>query len=220
MEALVLIGLMAVLAYLWGRLNRLQQRVELLESPGYHGRSEGAFEPPFYESPGQEPSQAPLQIDPLFAPAMSPWRQAIHPPVAQPPESEPVSGEAAVESPPAPPVEQPIGPHSGPWNEPFAEPAKTEVESISGFSFEDIFGRRLPIWGGGITLAVAGMLIVKYSIDAGLVSPLVRVISGLLFGTGLIAAAEIALRAENRLRDPRCARRLPAPVSPAFTARS
>ncbi|WP_174286695.1 hypothetical protein [Sphingomonas bacterium] len=40
-----------------------------------------------------------------------------------------------------------------------------------GFGFEDIFGRRLPIWAGGVTLAVAGFLIVKYSIDAGLLYP-------------------------------------------------
>ena len=82
-------------------------------------------------------------------------------------------------------------------------PTDAEPEPREGFGFEDIFGRRLPIWAGGITLAVAGMLIVKYSIDAGLVSPLVRVISGLLFGAGLIAAAELALRADARVRDPR-----------------
>ena len=66
-----------------------------------------------------------------------------------------------------------------------------------------MFGRKLPIWAGGVTLAVCGFLIVKYSIDAGLLSPLVRVIFGLLFGTGLIAGAEAALRQEHRVRDPR-----------------
>src|SRR3546814_13546395 len=50
------------------------------------------------------------------------------------------------------------------------------------FSFEELFGRRLPIWAGGVTLAVAGVLLVKYSIDAGLLPPLVRVVLGLLFG--------------------------------------
>ena len=70
-------------------------------------------------------------------------------------------------------------------------------------SFEDIFGRKLPIWAGGVTLAVCGFLIVKYSIDAGLLSPLVRVLGGLLFGSGLIAGAEAALQNESRVRDPR-----------------
>lgn len=72
-----------------------------------------------------------------------------------------------------------------------------------GLGFEDLFGRRLPIWAGGITLAVAGILIVKLSIDSGLLTPLIRVLSGLLFGVGLIAAAEGALRLEERVRDPR-----------------
>ena len=72
-----------------------------------------------------------------------------------------------------------------------------------GFAFEDLFGRRLPIWAGGITLAVAGVLLVKYSIDTGLLSPVIRVMLGLLFGGGLIVAAEGALRQEDRLRDPR-----------------
>ncbi len=50
------------------------------------------------------------------------------------------------------------------------------------------------------------MLIVKYAIDAGLMrifTPSVRVVCGFLFGTGLIAAAEIALRNEDRVDDPR-----------------
>jgi uncharacterized membrane protein len=66
-----------------------------------------------------------------------------------------------------------------------------------------LFGRLLPIWAGGITLAVAGMLIVKLSIDSGLVTPPIRVLAGLLFGTMLIVSAELALRFEKRVRDAR-----------------
>jgi uncharacterized membrane protein len=74
------------------------------------------------------------------------------------------------------------------------------------FNFEDLLGRRLPIWAGGITLAIAGVLIAKYAIDAGMMkifTPWVRVIGGLVFGAGLIAAAELALRNEDRVDDPR-----------------
>lgn len=91
--------------------------------------------------------------------------------------------------------------------EPVAEglgPEEAEPRPLwSRIGFEDLFGRRLPIWAGGITLAVAGVLIVRYSIGAGLLSPLVRVLSGLLFGGGLIAAAEIALRNEEKVGDVR-----------------
>jgi len=78
-----------------------------------------------------------------------------------------------------------------------------EEERAGGFGFEELFGRRLPIWAGGITLAVAGMLIVKLSIEAGLLSPPVRVITGSIFGFALIGAAELALRQEERVRDAR-----------------
>lgn len=70
-------------------------------------------------------------------------------------------------------------------------------------SVEDLFGRRLPIWAGGITLAVAGFFIVKLSIEAGLLSPSVRVIGGLIFGAALIGGAELALRFHDRVRDAR-----------------
>jgi uncharacterized membrane protein len=72
-----------------------------------------------------------------------------------------------------------------------------------GIGFEELFGRRLPIWAGGVTLAVAGMLIVKLSIESGLLTPPIRVFAGLVFGAILIGAAELALRYEDRVRDPR-----------------
>jgi uncharacterized membrane protein len=80
--------------------------------------------------------------------------------------------------------------------------------AASGFGFEDLFGRKLPIWAGGITLIVAAVLMVKYSIDSGLLSPIVRVMLGLLFGMGLIAGAELARRSEDKVRDPRVAQSL------------
>jgi uncharacterized membrane protein len=95
-------------------------------------------------------------------------------------------------------------------SEPLTQPipaAEYEEQASSswsvGIGFEELFGRRLPIWAGGITLAVAGMLIVKLSIESGLLRPLIRVCAGLLFGALLIAAAELALRCEDRIRDPR-----------------
>ncbi|MBU2340874.1 MAG: DUF2339 domain-containing protein, partial [Alphaproteobacteria bacterium] len=71
------------------------------------------------------------------------------------------------------------------------------------FDFEDIFGRRLPIWGGGVALAVAGVFLVRYSIEAGLLGPAVRVAFAFLFGLLLLAGAELAHRFEHRVSDPR-----------------
>lgn len=103
-----------------------------------------------------------------------------------------------------------------PWTETVIEPeAAPEPEVViaapteeverarPAFGFEELFGQRLPIWAGGVTLAVAGVLLVKYSIDSGLLSPVIRVLLGLIFGAGLIAGAEVALRQEARVRDAR-----------------
>lgn len=91
---------------------------------------------------------------------------------------------------------------------PTPEPVEVAAEPATRPGFEDLFGRRLPIWAGGVTLAVAGFLIVRYSIDAGLLSPVVRVVFGLLFGLGLIGSAELALRRDAFVRDPRVAQAL------------
>ena len=106
----------------------------------------------------------------------------------------------SIEEPPMLEVETPPEPIAA-KPEPVLETA--EEEKGGGFGFEELFGRRLPIWAGGITLAVAGMLIVKLSIEAGLLSPPVRVIMGSIFGFALIGGAELALRQEERVRDER-----------------
>ncbi|HEX8388307.1 MAG TPA: DUF2339 domain-containing protein [Sphingomonas sp.] len=91
--------------------------------------------------------------------------------------------------------------------EPFPESVMPDVASGS-INFEDLLGRRLAVWAGGVTLAVTGFLLVKYSIDRGLLSPVVRVILGLVFGAGLIGGAEAALRRSDLVRDPRIAQAL------------
>lgn len=116
-----------------------------------------------------------------------------------------VDGEPRVEPVPVEIAESAPALASDEWAEIEPEPADDRPQPSwrDSFSFEDIFGRRLPIWAGGITLAIAGLLIVKYSIDAGLLSPSVRVIGGLLFGSVLIGAAELAYRFEERVGDER-----------------
>ena len=69
--------------------------------------------------------------------------------------------------------------------------------------FEELFGRRLPIWLGGIALAVAGVFLVRWSIERGLLSAGVRVAIAFAFGIALLVGAEVAYRKEERLRDPR-----------------
>ncbi|WP_296721260.1 DUF2339 domain-containing protein [Erythrobacter sp.] len=83
------------------------------------------------------------------------------------------------------------------------EAAHEEPSRGFSFDFEDIFGRRLPIWGGGFALAVAGIFLVRFSIEAGLLTPSVRVVMSFAFGLMLLAGAETAYRFDERLADPR-----------------
>ncbi len=134
-----------------------------------------------------------------LAPSVLEPAQVVHAPAEAPPPSTPTAVA-----------------RRSPWTEMVAEPeVAREPEIVSdepigqadyvrpAFGFEELFGRRLPIWAGGVTLAVAGVLLVKYSIDSGLLSPVIRVLLGLIFGAGLIAGAEVALRQEERVRDAR-----------------
>lgn len=56
-------------------------------------------------------------------------------------------------------------------------------------NFEFQFGKRLPVWIGGVALALSGFYLVKYSIEQGWLTEQVRVILGFFFGTGLLLGA-------------------------------
>jgi uncharacterized membrane protein len=147
--------------------------------------------------PQAQPLVVPPEI-PVEVQSAEPVPEPVVAPLAAVPEpSTPV--EAATASPEAPPAAR--------WepDQPPPPPAKPKRASIS---FEDLFGRKLPIWAGGITLVVAAVLLVKYSIDAGLLSPVVRVVLGLLFGAGLIGGAEVARRKADLVQDARIAQAL------------
>ncbi|MFL6862530.1 MAG: DUF2339 domain-containing protein, partial [Allosphingosinicella sp.] len=64
-------------------------------------------------------------------------------------------------------------------------------ESVGGF-FERWVGGRLMIWAGGIALAVAGVLLVRYSVQIGLVTPPVQMGLAASLGLALLALGELA----------------------------
>jgi uncharacterized membrane protein len=63
--------------------------------------------------------------------------------------------------------------------------------------FEERIGTRWVVWVGGLTLALGGFFLVRYSIDAGLVGPAVRVTLGGLFALALLAVGEWSRRRES-----------------------
>ena len=182
MSVLVLIGLMMTCAKLWSDVAALRERIVDLEGEA------ARFQYPEISQPDRS------QVREIRLPEV--------PVAAVAPEFDTAPAQIFAADPPPPPPPAPPPPLVRPRVEP------PTVEAIGqpvarGAGFEDLFGRKLPIWAGGITLAVAGFLIVKYSIEAGLLSPVVRIVLGLMFGSVLIACAEAALRADDRVRDPR-----------------
>ncbi|HET7888105.1 MAG TPA: DUF2339 domain-containing protein [Bradyrhizobium sp.] len=63
--------------------------------------------------------------------------------------------------------------------------------------FEERVGTRWVVWLGGLTLALGGFFMVRYSIDAGLLGPGVRTLLGGAFALALLIAGEWTRRKEN-----------------------
>lgn len=92
--------------------------------------------------------------------------------------------------------------------EPEPEPSPPSPrESLAGF-FERWVGGRLMIWVGGIALAVAGVLLVRYSIQIGLITPPVQMGMAASFGLLLLALGEYARSRADWTLDRRVAQSL------------
>lgn len=79
-------------------------------------------------------------------------------------------------------------------------PAQSASEPTSKpkIDTESTIGGKLSIWIGGLTLAIGGLYLAKYSIDAGLLGPRARTILGFMFGLALAIAGEWTRRRPDR----------------------
>lgn len=134
----------------------------------------------------------------------------VAPAPARKPPATVTSRAVAAESEPAPFEEAPpalddeLGQQDAAWPE---APAEARPESLGGL-FERYVGGRLLVWVGGIALAVAGVLLVRYSIEIGLITPPVRMGLAALFGLLLVGAGEFARSRPDGLVDRRFAQSL------------
>ena len=132
----------------------------------------------------QPPPLMPAQVQAEAAPAtaaaepppLAPEAETTPPPlvteeVAPPPLE--ASSEAAPPTPPPPPLPAPAP------------------------GFEERLGTRWVVWIGGLALALGGFFMVRYSIEAGLLGPGVRVFLGGLFAAALLGAGEWSRRKES-----------------------
>ena len=88
-----------------------------------------------------------------------------------------------------------------------------------GPGFEERIGTRWVVWVGGLTLALGGFFLVRYSIEQGLLGPGVRVLLGGLFALALLAAGEWTRRKESLAAiEPLPIANIPAVLTAAGTA--
>jgi len=123
-------------------------------------------------SPSPPISAPPISAPPISAPPMpAPPRAAAQP---GPPASVPAAGRRGEEalSPPA------------------ASPSSEDSRSPHSGSLEEKLGTQWAVWAGGLALALGGLFLVRYSIEAGLIGPGVRIMLGALLAAALIAAGE------------------------------
>ena len=135
--------------------------------------------------------EPPADDAPLFAPDSGMARTPA-PKVQTPTPREPITqaptqpAAARISAGSVPPVEPPSEPNFPPLG---AEPPKS-VRDEDEESFEHMLGTRWAVWAGGAALALGGLFLVKYSIEAGLLGPATRVVLGALLAAALLAAGE------------------------------
>lgn len=99
---------------------------------------------------------------------------------------------AAVESEPVPePEPEPEEPLiAAPAPEPVEVPAAAAAAPVARRSLEELFASQWLVWLGGLTIALAGIFLVKYGIEHELLSPTVRVILAFVLGVCLVCGGE------------------------------
>jgi len=131
------------------------------------------------------------RLDALEATGMAPAAQPVPPPL--------------LEFEQAPPSAPAAAPEPAPASEPAAAPPGAEAAAGAAplplppadAGFEERLGTRWVVWIGGLALALGGFFLVRYSIEAGLLGPRVRVALGGLFAFALLAAGEWTRRKES-----------------------
>lgn len=144
--------------------------------------------------PGSQPQEqaAPRQTTPLPASETPP-----------PPDEAPGTTESAVNRPwRAPGIFPPdsVPPVSVPPVAASPPPPENSATATDGVGLEERLGTRWAVWVGALALALGGLLLVRYSIEAGLIGPGMRIALGYLLAAALAFAGE-HMRRRERLFD-------------------
>jgi uncharacterized membrane protein len=151
-------------------LRSLQTRFEALEREMLRRTRREEPQPEVAAAP--EPVVAPEPI--VVAPVLVPEPVIVPEPVVVP---EPVLV-------PEPEISQPLEPPPPPPPPPLAQTARP-------FDWESLVGVKLFSWIAGVALVLAAVFFLKYSVDHGWLSPMVRASLGLMTGTVLLVVCEM-----------------------------
>lgn len=150
----------------------LRARLDLMQTLAQAPAPSPVVPPPL--PPRQEPEQAAAPALPRIAaepPPLAPDAPSVAPgATAQADPARDTAAGATAAPPPLPPLDR---------------------------GFEETLGTRWVVWIGGLTLALGGFFMVRYSIEAGLLGPGVRTLLGGLFALALLAAGEWTRRKEE-----------------------
>jgi uncharacterized membrane protein len=136
-------------------------------------------------------AQAPA-ASPVMPPPLPSRRQPEQAPAAAAP---PIAAEPPPRAPDVEPI-LPATPQASAANDRAARATAAPLPPPDR-GFEEALGTRWVVWIGGLTLALGGFFMVRYSIEAGLVGPGVRTLLGGLFALALLAAGEWTRRKED-----------------------
>lgn len=181
-----LIGLVAIIA-LFVIISRQQGRIGLIERELGALRSlvlSGAVSPTVKPSE-LEVAQGTADTAPVAAPAdIAPAAIGEPAPALQATESEIPAGENV----------------PGPWSAPEITPKRPEVapaavaKAARQSDVETALGTRWAVWVGGIALALGGLFLIRYTIEAGIFGPGVRLTMAAVLGLVLVAGGEFIRR--------------------------
>ena len=178
-EAIALLAFaMALVAFLRGRntAERLDAEIESLKAEIARQARQRVAEPAAEIAPPEVAEAAPEAV-PQQEPAEGPWSQAR--------QGARIFGGEAAQEPAAERVAR---------EEPVAAAVTQPPAAARGESLESRIGGRWPVWVGGLALALGGYFLVQYSIEAGLLSPAVRLTLAAAFGLFLGVVGEVIRR--------------------------
>ena len=201
LTSLALIVLIAVVVSYRNALRSLHQRMDLTETALANLEAQVFAlatrpSPPPHVEPPQKAAPQPHPTPPLRS------RLAVPPPSEAPRTERPVVISAIIlppgrrlSGPPRPAASVP--PIASAPTQPAA--ASPEPRPAQSAGLEEMLGAHWAVYAGGLAMALGGVFLVRYSIEAGLIGPRMRIFLGALLAAGLIALGEYFRRKEPKL---------------------